>query len=167
MTYDVIRPAAISPPIEAVLTIWPEPRRTMSGYAAATPCTTPRMFTSMIAFHWSSVRSSVSPPNVMPALLKSRSGCTSSTTRLDGSRVGDVQRDRPGADRVGDVGGRGDVEVRADDLRARRGERPGQAGADAGPATRDDRGLSREVAHFAHASCQPSTSAAGRDAGPT
>ena len=34
MTYDVIRPAAIRPPIEAVLTIWPDPRATISGYAA-------------------------------------------------------------------------------------------------------------------------------------
>src|SRR6185312_11201190 len=42
-------------------------------YAAMTPCTTPRTFTSMMAFHWSSVSSSVSPPHTMPALLNIRS----------------------------------------------------------------------------------------------
>src|SRR5215217_7591374 len=51
----------------------PWPCRTISGYAAATPWTTPRMLTSMMAFHWSRVSSSVSPPQTIPALLNIRS----------------------------------------------------------------------------------------------
>ncbi|EYT64744.1 hypothetical protein H483_0103520 [Dietzia sp. UCD-THP] len=69
----MISPAGHNPPIDAVSTSDPDPRRIISGYAAWTQCTTPRMFTSMIASHCPRVSSSVSPPQVMPALANMRS----------------------------------------------------------------------------------------------
>src|SRR5437588_4174014 len=63
----------------------PRPCSSMTGYAAMTPCTTPRRFTSMIRSQCASVRSSRLPPTPIPALLHNRSrrprrSRTSSTT---------------------------------------------------------------------------------------
>ena len=180
MTYDVSSPAAIRPPIEAVLTMWPLPWRTISGYAACTPCTTPRMLTSMIEFQWSRVSSSVSPPMLMPALLNITSSAparrpptsTSAETAAASVTSSATARAEPGP-----VARRGDRREAASRSRSAHttwapacDQRPRERRADPGAGAGDDRGPAdvpvRRLGYWAHSACQPSTSSAGRAAGP-
>ena len=112
----------------------------------------------MMAFHWSRVSSSVSPPQVMPALLNIRSmrpvrSTTSSTAVLYGGRVGDVELPRGprlGQGCGGACGGLA-VDVGADHVGTGGGQRTAQGGADSRAGSGDDRLLATEAGHAGHA----------------
>ncbi len=119
--------------------MWPWPCRIICGYAAATPWTTPRTLMSMMAFHWSNVSSSVSPPQTMPALLNIRSSCPVRVDHavdrgLHGGRIGDVEASRPGAERCRGRRGGVAVDVGAEHLGAGGHQRAAQRRADPDPA---------------------------------
>ena len=153
MTYDVSSPAAISPPIEAVLTMWPLPwrdhhrvRRVHAVDDAADVDVDDRVPVVERELL-------VSPPMLMPALLNIRSSAPCAgghvrDQRRDGGRVGDVQRDRPRRARPGHRRDRRrggvEVEVRADDVGAGGDQRPRQRRPDPGAGAGDDRGATGE-----------------------
>ena len=55
--------------MEAMLTNWPARWRCISGRPAAMPCSTPRMFTSIMRFHSSTFSASSGESGITPALL--------------------------------------------------------------------------------------------------
>ena len=179
MTYDVSSPAAIRPPIEAVLTMWPLPWRTISGYAACTPCTTPRMLTSMIEFQWSRVSSSVSPPMLMPALLNMRSSAPASAATevtSDDTAAASVTSSATARAEPGPSHDEATAEAASRSRSAQHHvgagvhQRPRERRADTGAGAGDDRGPAgepvRRLGYWAHSAFQPSTSSALRAAGP-
>src|SRR6202007_1557546 len=103
------------------------------------------MLTSMMAFHWSSVSSSVSPPQAMPALLNIRSSrpvraTTASTAAATAVALGPGRvADAGSLQALGGAGRGGAGDTGADDVGARGPQRPAQRRADARAAAGDDR----------------------------
>src|SRR6476660_1962156 len=72
--------------------MWPDFLARMPGSTAAIPCNTPRIFTSIMRFHSSTLTSWRGERGMMPALFTSTSTDAKGGERFDVSEAGDVDR---------------------------------------------------------------------------